>query len=594
MLHVYVYSERKESKSKAHGGGGVSTPGAIMFLAIAAVTAIAALADPITDCENCISYANFGHVYCWPQQKCFSSDSAPCDESQCTSGWLGNACDCKSCCGPDAGCGAPPSCSAPGPSPGPPPCATRVAFPKGHFPTLQAQRPPQQTAVQASVRAAAVKDAPARSAAAKPWVLNYLDTAVRPKIQNLWCANATAEELLDIVQWEFAHQAIIHNGPIAKGDPTQISDDTDLFTSLTNGYMQNVCQRYVLGVEATSNFVGEGGIMTHYMGYPPFKNPNHPTLREANDRVFYMASNWDKTDAGNFAYGKATYVANSIYADKFFVAPGDTGAFAHTWPQPTPWGTMTDWLHLLQPHLDTYRYNLGSVFQRWYGGGPKLDISLFYFEVEWSGNCWLPEGLLYIIPLFSAMWGEDDGRNLQTWMKANKRPLVWANGDDSGMLVDPSVWMNVAGPELNITTDIVNKFNSLWAPGASFGDVFKAMPPELHFHLPSYVSKDACAAMESKAMVMGTNDNGKCVYWNYDSPPVMWECLNDGTCAQSLRTTGTFFSEKDCLQNCGGGKWACMQNAQIAGCAGKDATMCIPQPSGFCANLAECEKLCTT
>ena len=113
--------------------------------------------------------------------------------------------------------------------------------------------------------------------------------------------------------------------------------------------------RYVLGVEASNNFVGESNIMVEYMNFPPFKDTTKPTLREANDRVFYLASNWRKTNAGNFEYGKATYVINPLYADKFFIAPGDTGAFAGGWGKPMPMGTLDHWLHLLQPHLSTYK-----------------------------------------------------------------------------------------------------------------------------------------------------------------------------------------------------------------------------------------------
>jgi hypothetical protein len=51
------------------------------------------------------------------------------------------------------------------------------------------------------------------------------------------------DELLLILNWEFKHQSILHNGPIIKGAATAISDDTDLFTTLSNGYLQNVCQR---------------------------------------------------------------------------------------------------------------------------------------------------------------------------------------------------------------------------------------------------------------------------------------------------------------------------------------------------------------
>ena len=44
------------------------------------------------------------------------------------------------------------------------------------------------------------------------------------------------------------------------------------------------------------------------MHFKPFANPQQPTLREANDRVMYLATNWQKTDCGNFIYGEITCV----------------------------------------------------------------------------------------------------------------------------------------------------------------------------------------------------------------------------------------------------------------------------------------------
>ena len=105
------------------------------------------------------------------------------------------------------------------------------------------------------------------------------------------CENATPDELLSILSWEFQRLPILHNAPIVPG-ANQIDDDTDLFTTLTNSYLQNVCQRYLLGVEPKNNFAGEQDIMVRYLNYPSFKDPTHPTLREANDRVMYLASNW--------------------------------------------------------------------------------------------------------------------------------------------------------------------------------------------------------------------------------------------------------------------------------------------------------------
>ena len=50
--------------------------------------------------------------------------------------------------------------------------------------------------------------------------------------------------------------------------------------------------------------------MEHYMHYPPFGNPTHPTLREANDRSIAMATNWQKLSRGNDEFGNVMYVIN--------------------------------------------------------------------------------------------------------------------------------------------------------------------------------------------------------------------------------------------------------------------------------------------
>ena len=75
------------------------------------------------------------------------------------------------------------------------------------------------------------------------------------------------------------------------------------------------------------NMFGESNIMSKYLGFPWYA-PGHITLRQANEKMLYLANNWDKKDSGNFQYGEVTYVVNPIYADKFFVAPFDTGKYA--------------------------------------------------------------------------------------------------------------------------------------------------------------------------------------------------------------------------------------------------------------------------
>lgn len=110
-------------------------------------------------------------------------------------------------------------------------------------------------------------------------------------ISGLPCSNMSPDELIDMLEWEFTHLPLIHNLPVTPGRDT-IGDDTDLFTTMTNRYLQNVCQRYLMGTESTSHFIGESDVMVNVMHYPPFSDPTHPSLREANDRVMYLSNNW--------------------------------------------------------------------------------------------------------------------------------------------------------------------------------------------------------------------------------------------------------------------------------------------------------------
>ena len=55
-------------------------------------------------------------------------------------------------------------------------------------------------------------------------------------------------------------------------------------------------------------------------------------------------------------------------------------------------------------------------------------------QVDWSGNIWLPENLLYVTAKFSGFWNSWRGIDLRNWAIANRRPLLWADDDDSGMV----------------------------------------------------------------------------------------------------------------------------------------------------------------
>jgi hypothetical protein len=148
-----------------------------------------------------------------------------------------------------------------------------------------------------------------------------------------------------------------------------------------------------------------------------------------------------------------------------------------------------------------------------------------------------------------------------------------------------------------ITNEIVTAFQKLWTNNktATFSAVFKVADKALHLSLPSYPNRAACAKAEliNTSSVMGTNGNKQCVYWARDPDyKTQWECLNDGTCATTLRTLGTYSTETECVNNCGK-RWTCMQSKDNgANYAGPNGKVCVQDPLGPCIDLPACEKAC--
>ena len=210
-----------------------------------------------------------------------------------------------------------------------------------------------------------------------------------------------------------------------------------------------------------------------------------------------------------------------------------------------------------------------------------------------AANCWLPDGLLYIIPLFSKMWGNKHGLWLQTWAKQNHVPLIWADGDDSGMLIDPIVGQ-VDSP--TISSAMVDAWNDRWKSGGTFAELFAASDEALQFRLPSFFEWHLCEDAERQGVnVMGSTASGECAYWKPGSLSLTFECLNDGTCASGYGASrGKYYDKDTCEANCGQAKWQCMQNKVLDGCAGDHARTCVPNPTGACDNLSDCETQCYT
>jgi hypothetical protein len=404
-------------------------------------------------------------------------------------------------------------------------------------PLLTSFRPPEQTQGQNAVQKGMVANAKAASDA-KAFELKTLFAAGRADMAGLPCENETDDTLLEILQYEFSRLPIIHNAPVTAKEAA-VPDDTDLFTNLANGYMQSVPQRFVFGVEDIDNMFGESAVMSKYLGFPWY-GEGHISLRESNEKMVYLANNWEKKDCGNFQYGFVTYVINPIYADKFFVAPFDTGKYAgaRCGDALCPTGTFTDFNHVIVEHINTYQYSLGKVFKRWYtpGGGPLIanGTNFVYFEIEWAGAAWLPESLLYIIAKYDHMWGNNDGYELQEWMLDNQRPLVWSNSDNSGMLMDPVVdWYGYdKGPV--ITPADKKYFLDNWAsvptPGngkAMWTALYNGAQTHTQLEYRSWYTKTICDADEKDPgkMIMGVNKAGWCVFWAFQ-PPIEPALLN--------------------------------------------------------------------
>jgi hypothetical protein len=168
--------------------------------------------------------------------------------------------------------------------------------------------------------------------------------------------------LLELLTYEFERLPLIHNGPVHE---SEVGDDTDLITTLQNGYLQNVVHRYVLGFDKDGHAVAEGTTMQRLFGYPPYRNTSDPTLREANDRMVFLANNWQKESIGNTQYGGITYCINPLFEDQFFVVPADTGVHKEMVPQV---GTMKDFFHVVVEHLHIYDYPISEIFSQWYEG----------------------------------------------------------------------------------------------------------------------------------------------------------------------------------------------------------------------------------
>lgn len=160
-----------------------------------------------------------------------------------------------------------------------------------------------------------------------------------------------------------------------------------------------------------------------------------------------------------------------------------------------------------------------------------ISVDNGYYEVMTAGNVLLPEDLLYMVVRFSdskdysgfhhnGLWGTAQGAHLRAWMRANRRPLLWADDEFSALLIDPWVGASLLVGR-RITDSDVQLFDRFWTAygltptSAQFDELVVACPARLKLTLPSWQTRKACAPadVDEASMVLGTDGDGLCVFW---------------------------------------------------------------------------------
>lgn len=472
----------------------------------------------------------------------------------------------------------------------------------GSIPFVTKVRPRPQTPLQASALAKTVLHAQEKSDAAKAGLLNHLDTQLRKGLHHS-LQDLSASDLLERLTWELRHLPIIHNGPAAPYDPKApfASSGGGFNTSLRQGYVENVCQAVVMGGKPafTQEFDAELAWMVRFMGFPSTLRTKmlsgDATMSFAGNCVKYYANNLQKKAGGNFIYGPITYVLNSRSKSQWAVSAYDSGAFfgfrgAH-------YGTHDHFYHLVQPNERVLGIDWARLMNRWWVPGIPVPTgwpafnSYPYFEYNHFGALHLPEDILYITMKFSTsfgatgFWGTELGELAQSFLRKHNRPLVWANTEDGGMIIDPTVG-NINGSR--ISSKDISDFRKHWNSKISFEDLYQSVPPYLQLHYQSWNNKAACEAVEASPdnMVMGVDGEGNCVYWKWTSSATKYECALDGTCFKSSSARAIYSSEEECESHCGKGKWSCIQTTKVPS---GSSHHCEPDAQGSYANLDECE-----
>ena len=266
-------------------------------------------------------------------------------------------------------------------------------------PTLRQRfRPPQQTPAQAAAMAEIAATALKESAAAQPWMLDYMGS-VRPSLDPSLQGLSTTE-LLAMFTWEFQRLPVFHNAPLDAWDVDRIgiNDDTPLNITLSNGHIQQPCERWVLGgPQDLFTTIIYGDMFESHFGL----KVRHlcdltATLRQANNCLLFNANNLLHGSLGNYEYGGMTFVldAKKLGAEeRMFMEPIDGGLMTQTqWESWRFWVNLlfgqfgwNTWVlgtlyppafyHLIQPHeaenkvLNKDYTNLAAIFNYWWVEG---------------------------------------------------------------------------------------------------------------------------------------------------------------------------------------------------------------------------------
>ena len=116
-------------------------------------------------------------------------------------------------------------------------------------------------------------------------------------------------------------------------------------------------------------------------------------------------------------------------------------------------------------------------------------------------------------------------------------------------------------------------------------------PPHLKFRFSSWETRNACAQeeLDPLKMVMGTDGNGDCVYWNA-SPPERWELLNDGSCETSDSVRAKFSSIAECVVAASQIRWGCATLPAAESGTHVEVAYCVPDTTGNHTNRGSCEE----